>query len=132
MESNPLPMNARRYEYGTLSFEGIYALDTALDYINKVGIETIEKRNLKLVTMLREGLRERGVRFFTPEHNPSPILTFFVEDERAFGKGMKEKKIQITARRWGRGQVRIAPHFYNNEEDIEKFLHAFDTVSRSP
>jgi len=131
MESNPLPTDARRYEYGTLSFEGIYALEMVLEYIMGIGIEVIEQRNLALVQMLREALRERGVHFFTPQNNQSPILTFFVEDERAFGKSMKEKKIQITARRWGRGQVRISPHFYNNEEDIEKFLHAFDAVSRS-
>ena len=128
MESNPLPENARRFEYGTLGFEGIYALDTALDYINQIGIEAIEEHNLMLTRQLRNGLSERGVEFFTPENNQSPILAFFIEDEKKFGKKMKENNIQITARRWGRGQVRISPHFYNSESDIEAFFDGFDST----
>ncbi|MCP4708174.1 MAG: aminotransferase class V-fold PLP-dependent enzyme, partial [Planctomycetes bacterium] len=37
MESRPLPNHAKRFEYGTLAFESIYALDAALDYINNLG-----------------------------------------------------------------------------------------------
>ena len=128
MESNPLPDTARRYEYGTLAFESLYALDAALDYINRIGIDAIEKRNLKLVKMLRAGLHKLGVEFFTPENNPSPILSFFMENERELGKKMREQKVYITARRWNRGQLRLSPHFYNNEEDIDRFLHAFSGI----
>ena len=76
-------------------------------------------------------LSERNVKFFTPENNPAPILSFFMEDEKAFGRKMKDKNIYITARRWGKGQVRISPHFYNNEEDLDKFIHTFDTAMES-
>jgi len=131
MESNPLPQNARRYEYGTLSFEGLYALDVVLDYINQIGIETIEEHNLKLIRQLREQLRKRGVKFFTPENNRSPILTFFMEQEKSFDRKMKEKGIQITARKWGKGHVRVSPHFYNNEGDIDSFMHVFDTICKT-
>ena len=128
MESSPLPDTARRYEYGTLAFESLYALDAAVDYINRIGIEAIEKRNLELVKMLREGLQKMGVEFFTPENNPSPILSFFMENEREMGKKMRKQKVYITARRWDRGQFRLSPHFYNNEEDINRFLHVFSNL----
>ncbi|MFH1942736.1 MAG: aminotransferase class V-fold PLP-dependent enzyme, partial [bacterium] len=126
MESHPLPKNARRFEYGTLGFQSIYALDTAIDCINRLGIENIEQQNMALVNKLRERLRDRRVEFFTPERNRSPILTFYIDDEKTFGQKMKKRNIYITARRWGRGHVRISPHFYNDEEDIERFIDAFD------
>ncbi len=116
---------ARRFEYGTLDFEGIYALDAALDYLNGIGIELIERRNLELIRILRERLREKKVRFFTPENNLAPILTFFMDNEQEFRCKMREKNIVVTTRYWKEGQVRLSPHFYNNEEDIETFLSAF-------
>lgn len=129
MESNPLPETARRYEYGTLGFESVYGLDAALDYINRIGMDAIEQRNFWLVNMLRERLVEKKVKFYTPQGNKSPILTFFMDNEQTFGKTMKEKNIFITARRREKGQVRISPHFYNNEEDIDAFMHAFSKVN---
>ncbi len=128
MESNPLPENARRYEYGTLSFEGIYALDAALDYINNLGIEAIENQNLKLIGMIREELRKMNVEFFTPENNDAPILSFQIENEKILGRQMKENGIYITARRWGKAQARISPHFYNNEEDINNCIQALSKI----
>jgi len=125
MESAPFPDTARRYEYGTLGFESIYALDAALDYINKIGIEEVEKRNVMLISLLREKLREKGVKFYTPENNRSPILSFYCDDEVEFGRKMRAKEIYITARRWRDGHIRVSPHFYNNEEDIEAFTDAF-------
>ena len=128
MESPPLRTGASRFEYGTLHFEGLDALGAALDYINNIGIESIEQRNLSLITLLRRRLSEKKVRFFTPENNLAPILTFFLDNEKDFGLKMREMGIVITARYWKEGQVRISPHFYNNEDDIEAFLDAFSTI----
>jgi len=124
MESGPLPDHARRYEYGTLNFEGIYALDAALDYIDAIGIKRIEEHNLTLTRMLRDRLSEQGVKFFSPEGTKSSILTFFVDDEKDVWRKLREREIFITARRWKGGQIRVSPHFYNNEEDIGTFVDA--------
>jgi selenocysteine lyase/cysteine desulfurase len=128
MESNPLPESARRYEYGTLAFESVYALDAALDYTNRIGIEAIERHNLKLIRYFRERLRESKVRFFTPEANRSPILSFFTDNEKLIGRRLKEANIFVTARRWGQGQIRISPHFYNTEEDVDAFMSVFSSL----
>ena len=127
-ESRPLPENARRYEYGTLGFESIYGLEAAIDYIERVGIDAIEKRNLELIDLLREKLKRKGVSFFTPENNASPILSFFVQDEEGVREKMKERGVCITARRWARAHVRISPHFYNNKEDVNRFILAYDAI----
>jgi len=128
MESGPLPEHARRYEYGTLNFEGMYALDAALDYLSRIGIGFIEQRNLELIYMLRERLCAKKVRFYTPEDNPAPILAFFIDDEKTFGRKMREKNIFVSVNSWKEPHIRISPHFYNNEEDIEAFMNAFSSI----
>jgi len=130
MESPPLRSGASRFEYGTLHFEGLDALGAALDYINNIGIESIEQRNLGLVAILRQRLHEKKVKFVTPENNLASILTFSQDNEKEFGIRMREKGIVITARYWKEGQIRISPHFYNNEDDIEIFLNAFSTIRK--
>jgi cysteine desulfurase / selenocysteine lyase len=123
-ESKPSPDTAKRYEYGTLSFEGIYALDAALDYFNQIGIEHIEQRNLRLIDLARSRLCEKGYKLLTPLHNQSPILSFFTDDEQAFARQMKAKGFYVTAGRRAEGYIRISPHFYNTEEEINTFVHA--------
>ncbi|MCP4604262.1 MAG: aminotransferase class V-fold PLP-dependent enzyme [Proteobacteria bacterium] len=125
LESNPLLETARRYEYGTLSFDGIHGLNAALDYVNRIGIENIEQRNLQLVALLRTRLCEKGFRFLTPPNNKSSILSFFVNDADAFGMRMREQGIYVTARHRNKGYIRVSPHFYNNEKDIKAFVQAF-------
>lgn len=80
--------------------------------------------------MLREKLRARNVRFYSPEDNPAPILAFFVDDEKTFGRKMRERDIFVSAKQWKGRNIRISPHFYNNEEDIETFLKAFDSITK--
>jgi selenocysteine lyase/cysteine desulfurase len=128
MESTPLPDHAKRFQYGTLSYEGIYALGAAFDYIDSVGIEAIEKHNLELIRLLREKLTDTGVQFHTPVNTRSPILSFFTENEKALGIELRNKGIHVTARRWREGHIRISPHFYNNEDDIEAFVEAYSGI----
>jgi selenocysteine lyase/cysteine desulfurase len=123
LESNPLHTTAKRYEYGTLGFEAIYALDAALDYFNRIGVEQIERRNLQLIDKARVGLQEKGYRFFTPADNRAPILSFYVDDEQALAAQMKKRGFHITARRWREGYIRISPHFYNSDQEIDAFLY---------
>ncbi len=129
MESAPLPDHAKRFQYGTLSYEGIYALDAALDYINRIGIEVIEKRNLKLTELLRERLSEKGKEFHTPEGTRAPILSFLAENEKELAAALREKGVYVTGRSGKEGHMRISPHFYNNEEDIDVFVRTICDVT---
>jgi len=130
MESGPYPNHAKRFQYGTLNFEGMYGLNAALDYLNNIGIEHIERRNLELITTLREKLRARNVRFLTPENNPAPILAFSVDNAQEIGRQIRQRSIFVSTKQWKGGNIRISPHFYNNEDDIETFLKAFDSITK--
>ena len=66
--------------------------------------------------------------FFTPENNYAPILTFYIDNEKEFGMKMRKNGIYVTARKWDKDHVRISPHFYNNENDIQLFCDIFSKV----
>ncbi len=46
-------------EYGNPGFSGVFALDAALDCLNRVGSKFIERNNLKLTHMLGERWHEK-------------------------------------------------------------------------
>jgi len=129
MESNPLPESARKFEYGTLSFESIYGLETSIDYINQIGIDNIEKRNLKFIRKIYNNLDNKGFKFYTPLNNESPILSVFVENERKLKQDLGKKGVYLTSRYSNKGYLRISPHFYNNDQEIDAFLELLMNTS---
>jgi selenocysteine lyase/cysteine desulfurase len=103
-------------------------LEAALDYVSGIGIETIEAYNFHLTTLLRERLEQAGTTLITPPYSRSPITAFFIDDEVGFGKQMRERGILFAARQWKQGMIRISPHFYNTENDIEAFMEAYKRI----
>jgi len=58
-----------RLEAGTLNLPGIAAVSAALDYINKLGISEIYKREMRLISRLQnEAAKLEGVRIMGPEN----------------------------------------------------------------
>jgi selenocysteine lyase/cysteine desulfurase len=53
----------------------------------------------------------------------SPIVAarFESRDVSALAKALKEQRVLVAARR---GNLRVSPHFYNNEQDLETFAAA--------
>ncbi len=118
-----LKPNAERFECGTLNMVGIHCLKGALDLASEVGIGAAESRVVGLTDFLCEGLRDRGYRIYSPrgEGEKSGIISFFSESvtpEELFRRG-RERRIFFSVRA---GRARVSPHFYNTEEEIEKFL----------
>ena len=67
---------ARKYEYATSAYGTIYQLNASLGYLQKVGLDRIEQHTLSLARELREGVVKLGFETWTPEGNPSPIVSF--------------------------------------------------------
>jgi selenocysteine lyase/cysteine desulfurase len=119
-----LQASAVRYEEGTPNTPGIFALGAAIDLVLELGIDAIAARVLALTDQLVEGLHERGATVVSPRGaESSGIVAFRVGDEpprRTVGR-MASEKIHLAARR---GCVRASPHFYNDEDELERLLVA--------
>ena len=121
--------DARRFEEGSKNILGISALGESSKRFLEIGMQDIEERVIELSDKLEEGLRERGYNILSPrgEGEKSAIISFnhsSIESERIF-EALNRANV-ITSLRLGR--VRVSPHFYNNEDDIERFFEAIDNV----
>ncbi len=77
-------------------------------------------RVLDLAAKTREIMRELGA---TVADCASPIVAarFEHRDVSALARALKEQRVLVAARR---GHLRVSPHLYNNEQDLEIFQRA--------
>jgi selenocysteine lyase/cysteine desulfurase len=131
MKPHELPSSAKRFEYGTLNYQGIYAFHNSLIYLNKIGIENIEKRILELSSYLQSRVIDLGARLFTPKGTKSPIVCFFIKDAQEIAKKLRNEDVKVTAREWdGESYFRVSFHFYNTKEDIDCFLDKLKEITK--
>ena len=116
--------NALAWESGTGTASLFYGLEQNLLLLDKIGTKNIENHLENLTDYLCENLpleryelvssREKGEK--------SQIVSLKnkkgLSSEEVFGK-LEEKNIIISARG---DKIRIAPHFFNNQKDIEILL----------
>lgn len=114
---------AARFEEGTLNIFGIVGLKAALEMLSGIGLPAIYDRILELTDSLVTGLTERGyeVRSSMKLSERSGIVSFThvqlpVKD---IYRKLYERNVVCALRD---NAIRISPHFYNNGNDINRFL----------
>jgi selenocysteine lyase/cysteine desulfurase len=120
-----LPESASRYEGGILNFPGIYAMEAVLDLIESLGAEAVEQRVLELAAKTREVLRSNGGVLLADQfpYYDSPIVTaqFPGVDMSRLAVELNRRRIVVAARK---GNLRVSPHFFNSENDLEQLGQA--------
>ena len=123
--------DARRFEEGSFNTLSIQAFGAALSLFHEFGVENIERRIMSLGDRILEGLQRRGLNVLNsviPEER-SGIITFNGDmDLKKFSNYMAEHQVSLTARD---GMVRLSPHFYNSENEVERFLDLLDKFIQS-
>lgn len=123
---SPLRPSAERFEPGSLNFIGLVGMEAALKLLESVGLHEIERRILYLTDQLIAGLQDRGYSITTPiayREERSGIICFrhSVHDSAMLLERLSQAKVIVSLR----GEViRVSPHFYNTEADIECLLDA--------
>jgi selenocysteine lyase/cysteine desulfurase len=118
---------AGRFECGTLNMLGIHALGASLEVLLDEGIDAIERRVLALTDRLVTGLEERGFAIVSSrrpgEASAIVAATHPRELPQAIVRRLRERGILVAHRA---GRVRISPHFYNTEDEIDNLLRALE------
>jgi cysteine desulfurase/selenocysteine lyase len=118
--------NAARFEGGGKNGLGIFGLEASVDLILQAGIERVEAHILGLGDTLLEALQRKNYRIYSPHAQPSErsgIVSFAhpQHEAAAIKQRLKAQGIIVTTRS---GWVRVAPHFYNTAEDIDRLIAA--------
>jgi cysteine desulfurase/selenocysteine lyase len=113
--------SAEKYEGGWVPFALLCAMEASIDLMLEIGPALIEERVLGLAAKAREVLSEKGA---TVAEWRSPIVAarFKDRDVSALARELKGKRVLVAARR---GRLRVSPHFYNTEQDLEMLSRAF-------
>lgn len=118
---------AARAELGCPHFAGMFALGASVDLITEVGIKKIEERALSLNRFLTTRLTDSGWKVLSPlsdERMRSAETLVQADDPARVVAKLAERKIIVTKKPQG---IRVATHFFNNEDDIERLIKALAT-----
>ena len=116
---------ARKFEESALSWLDIAAFGAAVGLLLEVGINVIEEHVLGLSQRLAEGLVERGHRIIEPwprEREESSGIVSFNRPGATEVELLRDLTAAGVICRTHRDFVRLSPHFYNTEEEVDRVL----------
>jgi len=127
-----LSTNAHRWNTGTPTIPGYLAARAGHDAIRELGVEAIRAHNVRLTSLLAEGALERGFTVPTPlepEHRTGWIGMDF-EGAAQATQALIARRVFVDYRP-GCG-IRVSPHFYTSDAEIENFFSELDAVRPKP
>ena len=133
----PLVKTAERFDPGCVGEDAQCGFHASLQYVNKLGIDWIEKRVQGLSDYLISGLIELGVKVHTPTDpiRRAGIVTYTLdsyEENVASYEALKNEKVVVAHRYTGGvGGIRVSPHYFNTEEELDRVLEIQDSCISS-
>ncbi|MCL6452683.1 MAG: aminotransferase class V-fold PLP-dependent enzyme [Alicyclobacillus sp.] len=121
---------ARRFNTGTPPVLAAFAARGGMDFLQNVGLKTIERRIDELSAFALAGVRARGLALASPGDvaHKGATTAIRVGDAHAVEQYLMERNIIASARA---DVIRIAPHFFTLESEIDQALDAIaDWVRR--
>jgi selenocysteine lyase/cysteine desulfurase len=123
-----LAHTARRYEAGQLNFPGFAGMRESIALLQEVGLDNIWARIISLVDRLVEGLKRNAnvkVRSYLEPEFRSGIVNLACQNPESAVKRLEERGVMISVRGGG---LRISPHFYNTEGEVDKLLSELNAL----
>ena len=133
--------NNKNYEVGTLNIPGILSLNTAIDYINDIGIKNIEQYIYKLTRYLFDELSKlKGIIFNNGIAKAKcavgfGIISFKFENTNTSDimQVLDDYNIVVRGGNFCNSAnddyIRVSLHIYNNKEDINKLINVLKYIS---
>jgi cysteine desulfurase/selenocysteine lyase len=120
--------SARRYEAGQLNFPGFAGMKEAISLLQDVGLENVWNRIRSHIELLRDGIKKNStfqIRSSMDEKSRSGILNLACQNPDSIAERLFKQGIVISVRGGG---LRISPHFYNTEEEIQRLLSELNAL----
>ncbi|MFC3959772.1 aminotransferase class V-fold PLP-dependent enzyme [Halovivax cerinus] len=118
----------RRFELGTPPVPNAYMATAGLEVIGDVGVETIRERVVEHTGRTIEAANRDGFSVATPHavDHRGGVVNVQVQDPEAVTNALHDRKFNVSSRGGG---IRIAPHFFTLEEEIDAVVDAIADVA---
>ena len=126
-----------KFEAGTPNIAGGIVLGTAIDYLNAIGFENIQKQEKELLKYGTEKLLEiEGLKIFGTSEQKTSVISFNIDGIHPYDIGMIVDKMGVAVRTGHHcaqpimshfcipGTVRASFAFYNTIEEIDALVAA--------
>lgn len=126
------PDTAQRFALGTPAPAAVFAAAAGLDLILEIGVDRIRDRVTELTSYLIERADEEGYPVRTPRapERRGGMVAIGVEDSEAVLETLLRQERVIVDER--HGALRICPHVYSSEDDVDAFFAALDRIGARP
>lgn len=131
---NELPF---KFEAGTPNVEGMLGLEAAIEFINELGRENIQKAENKLLDYATQALQKiEGLRIIGQAKDKASVISFLLEEIHPFDAGSILDQLGVAVRtgnhcaqplmeKFGiQGTIRASFTIYNTKEDVDKLVDA--------
>ena len=108
----------------------MFSLGASLDLIEEIGAENIQARAVQLNEYLTSHLSEDGWTVLSPlrdEGMRSAETLVAIDDPHEVVRKLFQRGVIVTEKPEG---IRVATHFFNNEEDIERLISELSDLRR--
>jgi kynureninase len=125
-----------KFMSGTPSIPSLYTASAGLDIIERIGISQIRKKSQEQTRLIINKAHERGFALYSPDDDGSRggSVSLDVPHGYPVKQALGERGIIIDYRK-GVGQepdiIRVGPHFYNRDEEIDIFFDTLDEIYSS-
>src|ERR671920_2287792 len=119
---------AAPFLHGSPAVPALYAAESGYKIINEIGVERIRAKSVRQTQRLIELAEEAGLRVTSP-HDPDRrggTITVAVPHASAVTRELIRREI-IVDYRPGAG-VRVSPHFYTKDEELELIIREMKTI----
>ncbi len=122
----PFKPNALAWESGTGCSSLFYGLEQSLQLLNETGADRIERHLVGLTNRLCDGLAGRSFEIVSSRTPGEASQIVCIRHKNGvtsnqIASALEERNIIVSPRG---DRLRIAPHFYNNESDIDQLIDA--------
>lgn len=117
-----------RLATGTPGIASLQAIQPGIDIITQVGVANIREKSIRQTRLLIELADEKGYQVVSPRDTEfrGGTVTLNPPESYAVSREMLARNIKIDYRA-GAG-IRIAPHFYNTDEEVREAIQTIDAI----
>jgi len=118
-----------RFQSGTPNVPALASARAGYEIVAEIGVPAIREKSLRLTRRLMDAARDRGWRLNTPDRDAErggSVIIDVPQADRATDELLR-RQILVDYRP-GAG-IRLAPHFYSSDADIDAAVSALDDIT---